>query len=59
MEKTFNMGGHTVAGVEDTDRAMRSSRRVTSIVGRWELSPGCQQDRDGGRAIMVGRHPRF
>ena len=62
MEKTFNMGVGMVAVVapEDTDRAMAilTARHLNC----WTLgtvTKDVNKTRDGARAIMVGRHPRF
>ena len=59
MEKTFNMGVGMVAVVapEDTDRALAilTARHLNC----WILGTVKKGSKDGPRAQLVGRHPRF
>ncbi len=59
MEKTFNMGVGMVAVVapEDTDRALAilTARHLNC----WTLGTVNKGGKDGPRAELVGRHPRF
>ena len=59
MEKTFNMGVGMVAVVapEDTDRALAilTARHLHC----WTLGTVNKGGKDGPRAQLVGRHPRF
>ena len=59
MEKTFNMGVGMVAVVapEDTDRALAilTARHLTC----WTMGTVAKGKKDGARAELVGRHPRF
>lgn len=59
MEKTFNMGVGMVAVVapEDTDRALAilTARHLNC----WTLGTVNKGTKNGSRADLVGRHPRF
>ena len=62
MEKTFNMGVGMVAVVapEDTDRALAIlTARHLDCWTLGSVSKSGDKSKDGSRATLVGRHPRF